>query len=232
MNGPSAPGGCAPTAELLPELALGILGGADRAEVLAHLDQCASCREESAGWAATADALPALLTEAEPPAGFEGRTLERLRAARVLVPRRSLIRRILGVAAVVVAVMIVTLATVRIVDAVRDDDGAVARGGVVEVTKTTMIGRSGHAAGFAFTAGDAQRYLFVDVDYGDGSGAYRIQAVGADDTVTTIGVVRVKDGHGTWAGVIPPAVGDPDTVRMVDGDGKMFCWGRFGPVAT
>jgi hypothetical protein len=58
MNGPNATNACAPIADRLPELALGILGGGDRADVLAHLDHCASCRDESADWSATADVLP------------------------------------------------------------------------------------------------------------------------------------------------------------------------------
>jgi hypothetical protein len=87
MTGPVASSGCAPVADRLPELALGILGGGERAEVLAHLDRCAACRDESGDWAATADVLPFLLPEAEPPTGFEVRTLDRIRAAQVLVPR-------------------------------------------------------------------------------------------------------------------------------------------------
>ena len=61
--------------------------------------------------------LPGLLAEAEPPPGFEARTLERLRADQAPVPRRSMMRRVLTVAAIVAVVMIATLAAVRIIDA-------------------------------------------------------------------------------------------------------------------
>ena len=38
MNGPGATNDCAAASDRLPELALGILSGNERAEVLAHLD--------------------------------------------------------------------------------------------------------------------------------------------------------------------------------------------------
>ncbi len=116
----STAGGCGAVVELLPEVALGIVGGTERADVLAHLDGCSSCRETTAGFAATVDALPVLLGEAEPPSGFEARTLERLRAERDRVPRRTIVQRVLAVAALVAAVMIVSVAAVRIIDATRD----------------------------------------------------------------------------------------------------------------
>jgi hypothetical protein len=230
MNGPSVPNGCAPTAERLPELALGILSGAERADVLAHLDRCASCRAELESWAATADLLPGLLGEAEPPAGFEGRTLDRLRTEQALEPRWPIWRRVLTVAAIVAMAMIVTLAAVRIIDAGSDSgSGRVAE---TEMVNAPMVGRSGHRAGDAFMTGGEERYLFVDVDYGVGSGRYDIEAVDHADNTTKVGAVDVKEGHGAWAGELPKGAADPEMVRMVDADGKVWCWAKFGPVAT
>jgi Putative zinc-finger len=230
MNGPTGPGGCAAVAERLPELALGILSGADRADVLAHLDRCASCRAELERWAATADLLPALLGEAEPPAGFEIRTLERLRAEQALEPRWPVWRRVLTVAAVVAMAMIVTLAGVRLIDA--GNDGAPNRLGETEMTSVPMVGRSGHHAGDAFLTGGDDPYVFLDVNYGVGTGRYEIEAVDQANHTTRIGAVDVDEGHGVWAGELPAGVADPQMLRMVDADGKVFCWAKFGPVAT
>jgi hypothetical protein len=230
MNGPSVPNGCAATAERLPELALGILSGSERADVLAHLDRCSSCRAELERWAATADLLPGLLGEAEPPAGFESRTLDRLRAEQALEPRWPVWRRVLSVAAVVAMAMIVTLAAVRIIDAGRDgSSGTVA---TTDVTSAPMVGRSGHRAGDAFVTGGDERYVFVDVDYGDSSGRYDIEAVDKANRTTRLGAMDVKDGHGAWAGELPEGAGRPETVRMVTADGEVVCWAEFGPVAT
>ena len=69
---------CAEVRELAPELALGILSGAERAEVLLHVNGCARCQAYVAELTEAADAIPQLAPEAEPPAGFEGRVLRRL----------------------------------------------------------------------------------------------------------------------------------------------------------
>src|SRR5436309_3384041 len=72
---------CEQTRELLPELALGILGGEDRARALDHLAGCADCSNELASLARSADGLLTLAPQHEPPAGFEDRVLMRLRRA-------------------------------------------------------------------------------------------------------------------------------------------------------
>lgn len=233
MNGPTASSGCAPVADRLPELALGILSGGERAEVLAHLDECASCRDESADWAATADVLPLLLPEAEPPAGFEARTRERLRAEQILVPRRSTMRRLLTLAAVAAAVMIATLAAVRIVDA-RSSGSSSESSGSVPVQSARMIGQKGHEAGNAFMTSGSEQYIFIDVDYGAKSGAYRIEAVDDANRVTPLGAVAINDGHGAWAGEMPTggSAAPPRMVRVIGPDGQVFCTARFGPVAS
>jgi hypothetical protein len=233
VTGRAASSACAPVAGRLPELALGILSGGERAEVLAHLDQCAACRDESGDWAATADVLPFLLPEAEPPTGFEVRTLDRITAAQVLVPRRSTMRRLLTVAALVAAVMVTTLAAVRIIDARGDESSSDPRA-VVPVASAPMIGRSGREAGVAFMTPGTERYVFIAVDYGSRSGMYRVEAVNGADTVTELGNVAIDEGHGAWAGSMP--VGStsaaPRMVRVVGPDGEVFCTARFGPVAS
>jgi anti-sigma-K factor RskA len=228
MTGASAASGCAPTSDLLPELALGILGGSERAEVLAHLDTCATCRAKSEEWAETADVLPTLLPEAEPPAGFEARTLERLRFEQTRVPRWSLTRRVLSVAAIVAAAMIVTLATVRILDA--DNSSSPTASGSSNVTSARMVGANGGAAGDVFMTAGNESYVFMDVDYGARSGTYRVEATDAANQVTKLGSMSITNGRGVWAG---EAKGEtPTTVRLVDSEGQVWCTARFGPVAT
>jgi hypothetical protein len=232
VSGPTTPSECAPIADRLPELALGILGGGERADVLAHLDRCATCRDESADWAATADVLPLLLPEAEPPVGFEARTLERLRTERVLVPRRSTWHRVLAVAAIAAAVMIATLAAVRIIDA--SGSSSSQSDASVPVASARMIGQQGNRAGNAFMTTGEEQYLFLDVTYGVKSGVYRIETVDAADRVTPIGSVAINEGHGAWAGEVPGGRGGapPAMVRVIGPDGQVFCTARFGPVAA
>jgi hypothetical protein len=223
MNGPHASNDCASVADRLPELALGTLSGTERADVLAHLDTCPSCRAESAEWAALVDVLPSLLSEAEPPAGFEARTLQRLRADQARVPRRSLTQRILALAAVVAFVMVASIAAVRIIDARGSGSSS------TDVASATMIGHSGRRAGDAFVTSGGERYVFLSVDYGVGTGMYRIEAVDSRDQVTSLGHVVVSGGHGAWAGEIPGGRGaTPAMVRLIDANGRVLCAARFG----
>ena len=70
--------GCQEFSDVAAELALGVLTGRERAQALAHLDHCASCREEVGQLTATGEGLLGLLPSVEPPAGFETRVMDRL----------------------------------------------------------------------------------------------------------------------------------------------------------
>ncbi len=69
---------CAELADVAAELALGVLTGRERAVAIAHLDTCDACREDVRQMMGTAERLRGLLPQAEPPAGFETRVLQRL----------------------------------------------------------------------------------------------------------------------------------------------------------
>ncbi len=70
--------GCHEFSDVAAELALGVLTGRERAQALAHLDHCASCREKVRQLTATSEGLLGLLPSVEPPAGFEARVMDRL----------------------------------------------------------------------------------------------------------------------------------------------------------
>jgi hypothetical protein len=79
---------CADLAEVAPELALEILGGAERASAIAHLEGCVTCQQLVDALAADADRLLMLAPSAEPPAGFQDRVLTSLtQVARPEAPR-------------------------------------------------------------------------------------------------------------------------------------------------
>ena len=80
---------CADVRELAPELALGIVGGPERAEALQHASECGPCRALVGELAEAADALMLLAPESEPPPGFEERVLGALRAPRWRMRRRG-----------------------------------------------------------------------------------------------------------------------------------------------
>ena len=69
---------CPQCQERAPELALGVLEGRDRAETLAHLEQCGRCQDRVADLARTACLVVDLLPESDPPHGFDERVLAAL----------------------------------------------------------------------------------------------------------------------------------------------------------
>ena len=84
---------CADVEAVAAELALGLLGGPERAEALAHIDGCAHCRVLVDELSVTADELLLLAPGAEPSSGFEARVLAQLQpTARptALRPRRRI----------------------------------------------------------------------------------------------------------------------------------------------
>ncbi|MGI5373063.1 hypothetical protein ACQEV2_02115 [Streptomyces sp. CA-251387] len=79
---------CAWLRAVADELALGILPGQERAEALAHLDRCPTCRGHVEQLTLVADGLLSLVPGSEPPAGFETRVMDGLRLNRPARRRR------------------------------------------------------------------------------------------------------------------------------------------------
>jgi hypothetical protein len=72
------PLGCDEVEDLGAEFALGLLDGADRAAVVAHLEGCRACRSRVALLAEAGEQMLLVAPSAEPPPGFEQRVLDRL----------------------------------------------------------------------------------------------------------------------------------------------------------
>jgi len=79
--GPTSISGCELLQSVSAELALGSLTGSERSAALAHVDDCQPCRQLVEELTAAADSLLLIAPEADPPAGFEVRLLERLHAS-------------------------------------------------------------------------------------------------------------------------------------------------------
>src|SRR3954470_21447201 len=167
---------CAEVRELAPELALGILGGAERAEVVLHVNGCARCQAYVGELTEAADAIPQLVPEREPPPGFEDRVLHHLDDGR----RRTRRRWVGAAAAAAAAAAIFSITVVRVVES--GDDTTAAQG----VNATSTIGVrvpplavgmqcavDDHPAGWAYVAN--QHGVAVSVSSGGAAGDYRIR---------------------------------------------------------
>ncbi|HKF91756.1 MAG TPA: hypothetical protein VKC52_09815 [Acidimicrobiia bacterium] len=215
---------CVEVRELAPELALGIVGGPERAEALQHASECGPCRALIGELAEAADALPLLAAEAEPPPGFEQRVLAALKA-----PRRRNRRRIaVLVVAAAAAAMIVSIVGVRVVESIQDTNRVVTAAS--DVRSAQMNGANGLEVGNVFVSNGTPSSVVVNVNYWVPSGKYRIEfRTGSTDK--RLGDVSINDGRGSWGGVAALPGGAAGSIVLVGADGAVVCEARLPPLS-
>lgn len=237
---------CAQFADVAAELALGVLTGRERAEALAHLEQCDACREHVRALTVTGEGLLGLLPAKEPPAGFESRVMDRLGLAapapRLARFRRRTAggsagttgpfgrmsggtRRILAAAAVVVALA-----------------GGLAGGWSLHAATSTpaqpalstaaLLSAGRQNVGEVFLYNGDPRWMYMTVDLDSGNGTVTCQLISTDGRVTTVGSFRLADGYGSWGS--PSWVGDgsPSGARLVAANGAVLASASFPAAAA
>ena len=214
---------CAEVRELAPELALGIVGGPDRAEAIEHTSECGPCRVLVGDLAEAADALPLLAAEAEPPPGFEERVLGALKAPRRR--RRRLVAATVAVAAAAAA--IVSIVGVRVVESIQDSDHVVSAPS--HVRSAEMTGASGLDVGNVFVSNGMPSAVMVNLDYWVPTGDYRIE-FRTGSTEKYLGDVSIRDGRGAWGGVVNLPNAGTGSIVLVDTAGGVTCEARLAPV--
>jgi hypothetical protein len=208
---------CAEVRELAPELALGILGGAERAEALLHVNGCARCQAHVAELTEAADVIPQLAPEAEPPAGFEDRVLRRLDERE----RRTRRRWIAAAVAVAAAAMILSVTVVRVIES---NDTQITNQAASAPVAVAMEGGAGPVtAGWAFV--NDHHGVAVSVDYGIPSGKYAVQVTPTRGTSTSIGTMEIVDGRGNWTGRSTDALRAGSRLALIDASGVEACHG-------
>jgi hypothetical protein len=219
---------CAEVHELAPEMALGSLDGAVRADVLAHMARCAMCCAEVRDLSEVVDGLATLAPAVDPPSGLTDRVLDAIRVESPAPPpvpigRRRWRTRDIVVAAIAAAVLgIVGTATVV---AVRDAHHASSNQVALnarDLTVAPMIGASDQSVGDAYISRGASPWVLVNVSYGLHGDGYRLVGVTANGAVVDIGPMRTNGDQLAWAGRVDQV---PSLVelRIVDGNGWVAC---------
>ena len=246
---------CAGLAEVAAELALGVLPGRERAQAVAHLDQCEACREDVRQLMATSEGLLTLLPASEPPAGFETRVLDRLGLpaaagkgdARVLRSRhvrtrrasgargaRSApsTRRLIAAAAVAIAVLGAGAAGWRMgtVTAGAPGSSAIAQ---APLNSAPLLTSGDKSVGWVFvyvgSKNEAnQQWMYMSVDMKSGSGMVTCQVVGMDGKVTTVGSFRLADGRGAWGAAASWGGGPVRSARLLAANGTVLATATLG----
>jgi len=201
--------GCPDVREVAPDFAFGILDGEARSDVLLHLDHCPSCQRYVSELSETADALVLLAPEAEPPAGFERRALDRI----VESSRRRRWRNAKLVAVTAAAAIILSVVAVRIVDENRTPTSQEA---APTAQSVDMVGDGGQKVGNVdvVTSGTAMT-VNLSVAYKLRDGDYDVVLTRSGALKQKIGTMPVRAGSGTWSDTIPAFTG-PARISLVD----------------
>jgi hypothetical protein len=214
---------CEQARRLAAELALGIADGADRAQALRHIADCAECRRVVEELSGLADELMMLAPEREPPSGFESRVLARLQSPSSTPPRHARRwRRALvslapaaAAAALAVGVMVgVTRDDVRLADQYRATL-AEAHGSYFEAAR--LRARDELAAGVVYAYRGTPSWIFVYVDAAHRSSTYSVELAMTTGERVPLPSFRIDATTGSAGKAIPVDVHRVAAVRLVDG---------------
>lgn len=207
---------CEELRELAPELALGLVDGAQRAAALEHVARCGGCRNYVADLSRTADALLLTGPEAEPPEGFEDRVVRRLRPQPVRRVDRW--RPFAAAAAIVAVAMGLGVLVGRISAPARSGETALRTASVVSA-------RSGAHVGEVYLHQDGDRsWCFVSIRAQSHEGVYEVRARLRDGRVVTVDRFAVHDGKGSYGRTLDVPANDIVSMTMVSTDGKWSYW--------
>lgn len=205
---------CARLHELGPELALGVLSGRERAQAVAHLQDCPSCEQHVRELSVIGDRLVLLAPSAEPPVGFEQRVLDRLGLPERRRPWR---RRWVAAAALLLALGLAAGGWVlhATLDAERGFTSVASNG------TTAALTDEGTRVGEVFLYSDRRSWLYVEVSSPKVSGTVLCQARLTDGRTVTVGTFPVSAGTGQWAVPAPVTADRLAEVRLLAEDGSI-----------
>jgi hypothetical protein len=239
---------CREFSDVAAELALGVLTGRERAQALAHLDHCASCREKVRELTATGEGLLGLLPSVQPPAGFEARVMDRL-GLSVPAPsparpprwtsRLALLvrkpagqapagqarpagrtRRALALAAVTLAVVAAGLGGWGLRPGTPAPAGA-------PLSSAALLSASHQTAGKIFVYQGSPRWLYMSVYMPTGNGTVICQVESRGGHITTVGSFRLTGGRGYWGNPVPPTQEPLTGARLVGPGGTVLATASF-----
>jgi hypothetical protein len=209
---------CAKTREVLPELALGIADGEQRALALEHIAGCSDCRRELEELSSLADELIALAPQREPPPGFENRVLDRL---NVRQKRRRPARRRLRRLAFAAALAAVAAATALAMSASYSSDRSLAsqyraalQGAHGKYFQSARLSSpAGQEAGIVFAYQGSPSWLFYTLNGRYAGGLYKEQIVTRSGRALTLPAFRLVNG--SWGVATPIPVRDIALVKLI-----------------
>jgi hypothetical protein len=206
--------------DVLPELALGIADGAERARALEHIADCAECRSALARFTSVADDVLLLAPFEEPPPGFE---LGVLRQIHPPAPRRQARRRLALAAVAVAGIVAVTAGGVSL--AFRDDRRLADhyRATLREAHGTyfgarRLVDLAGRPGGVVYAYRGSPSWILVTVSPQRRAGVDQAELVTRDGRRIPLRSFRLVAG--TWGGSLPVDLTQVASVHLLDSGGR------------
>jgi len=237
---------CEQCDELTAELALGVLGGRERAEALAHLSRCARCQDSVSAMTATVGRLVELLPEADPPPGFDQRVIAAMTPPgfehpAITSPKAAARRAHRGVpvaAAVLTGALLAGGGWLFGALFPVDPAGLPISGVQVQPTADVMVSpllAGDQEIGQAYVYAQAPSWIFLSISDPAKSGS-----IGASTTLTceltnqdgssvALGSFSLQDGHADWATQTPIDARSFDGAKLTTDTGVTLASARFSP---
>ncbi|PZG92636.1 hypothetical protein C1I97_29380 [Streptomyces sp. NTH33] len=234
---------CEELREIGAELALGVLPGRQRAGAVAHLDECADCREYIRQLTLVGDRLIGLLPCGEPPIGFESRVAQALtqgatghegpwRTRGSGIPRRRVFGRIRPQVAAVSGVLVLAIGFggwavgTAIEDTLTRSAPATAAGTGMLWGGLTSADAAGKPAGEIYAHRGSPGWIYMIVDLPGSStshdGKVTCLLVHKDGTTVRAGEFTLRGGRGFWGGPVPIDPATLTAVRVTAPDGTVL----------
>ncbi len=208
---------CEAFQDQLPELALGILFGRDRSELLEHVGTCPRCTATLERLSVVADSLLQLAPEVEPPLGFELRLAERLQAASPdHRPKRLHLAGALSVAAAVMVLLGFGLGVL-----VAPEGNTHIQSATNNLTSANLTSQ-GHLLGQVILSAGHPAWMFMTVTDGAWSGRVTCSVTLDGGKVETVGAFNLSGGYGTWVVPLPSSAVAVRSARLIEPNGSIL----------
>jgi hypothetical protein len=232
---------CGEFGSVAAELALGVLTGRERAQAVAHLDECDTCREHVRQLSLTGEEMLGLLPSREPPEGFESRVMARLGVTEPAVDQSPALsstksekrpqrwsRRMLTMAAVALAVVACGLGGWALRGVTGSTSGGTGSTAAAPLREATLTSATHETEGQVYLYEGSPRWLYMGIDTHDTSDKTVIcQLETRGGKLITIGSFQLEGGYGAWGSPDPVAATDVTGARITAEDGTVLATASF-----
>ncbi|MGA8297561.1 MAG: zf-HC2 domain-containing protein [Acidimicrobiales bacterium] len=216
---------CADFRAMSAEFALGVLDARDRALAVAHLEECAACREEMSELAEIADGIAALAPLVEPPNGFESRVLGALNARpdKSVPPKWRRRAPFIAIAAVILALAGFGGWALR-------GTGVPAKNTVVaELTAARLTSQQRDVGEVVIDR--SRSWVSMAIELPLKNVWVTCEVVTTRGHLVDIGSFQVVGGYGYWASALHGSM-NIEGARIVSASGVALASSKFAPVRT